>query len=114
MKANASSTQIMTYNLLYGFRELGCDISFLAGGYSALSQIDLPGSYLTAGTDTGTSGLHFYGLGRRGLYPSTGGGISFPGQERVNVQLYIDKHEVANTIVPITERTMAADLFSTR
>ena len=92
----------------------GGDISWLADGYSGLANIDLPGSYLTAGTNTGSSGLHFYGLGRRANYPSSGGGVAFPTMEKVNVQMYIGQREVASAIVPITARTMAADLFSTR
>lgn len=92
----------------------GGDISVLAGGHEALSSINLPGRYITAGVDTGSSDLQFVGLGRRTQYPVTGGGISFPGQERVNVQLYIDRHEVARTVAPITAQTIAADLYATR
>ena len=92
----------------------GGNISMLADGYSALSSINLPGSYITAGVDTGSSGLQFVGLGRRTQYPVTGGGINHPTQQQVNVQMYIDRHEVARAVAPITAQTIAADLYATR
>lgn len=92
----------------------GGNISMLAGGYEALSSINLPGSYITAGVDTGSSGLQFVGLGRRTQYPVTGGGNNNPTQQHVNVQMYIDRHEVARAVAPITAQTIAADLYATR
>lgn len=92
----------------------GGNISMLADGYSALSSINLPGSYITAGVDTGSSGLQFVGLGRRTQYPVTGGGNNNPTQQHVNVQMYIDRHEVARAVAPITAQTIAADLYATR